>query len=361
MKPHILIYLQIGMLQIYMDNPVMQDHYEYPLQSNHTIEHMLQKRGIKGRREIPRIIFGVISIRNYTRETYWRIHGRPTDSHSHVVSHEGTWHHHQIPPHGSTSNINFQHHHPPSQPSVEKGEIEALKTRMKLVEDLLSSSSSIVDPTSMANSGKNFILSKIFTITFTKNIPSIDPCKTWILECGATDHMTRLIEFFISYSPCPNNRKVQTADGTPLMVLGIGVILLELIKKLEHVLHVSQLFISLISVQKVTSLYPYKIEFDGLNAFLCNKVQGWKTGLAEVRQGLYYLSTHRPPQEIVRVAGSHFLPQCNTLAAAITRRKDKLRLIHRRLGHPSFQILRCMFHFNIHILSNFNIHILRRI
>ena len=219
--------------------------------------------------------------------------------------------------------------------------MEALKARLKQLEDLLSSSSSIIGSISLANSGKDFILDKSFTII--DKVPNLDPRKTWILDFGATDHMTPMMDFFTSYNPCPNNRKVQTADGTLLAVLGIGVISLEPIGKLEHVLHVPQLFISLISVQKVASLYPYKIEFDGLNAFLCNKVQRWKTGLAEVRQSLYYLSTHTRPQEIVRGAGDYVLPQCNVLAVADINRKDELMLIHRRLGNPSFQILRCMF------------------
>ena len=106
----------------------------------------------------------------------------------------------------------------------------------------------------------------------------------------------------------------------------LSTILLDPIGKLEHVPHVPQLFISLISVQKVASLYPYKIEFDELNTFLYNKVKGWKTRLVEFRQGIYYLLTNRPPQEIVREAESHILPPCNTLAN--TRRKDELRLIH---------------------------------
>ena len=219
--------------------------------------------------------------------------------------------------------------------------MEALKARLKQLEDLLSSSSSIIGSTSMENSGKDVILDKIFTLI--DKVPNIDPCKTWILDSGATYHMTPMMDFFTSYNPCPKNRKVQTADGTLLTVLGIGVISLEPIGRLEHVLHVLQLFISLISVQKVASLYLYKIEFDGLNAFLCNKVQRWKTGLAEVCQGLYYLSTHRRPPEIVSGAGDYVLPKCNALTAADINRKDELMLIHRRLGHPSFQIIRCMF------------------
>ena len=258
----------------------------------------------------------------HIRETCWKIRGRPTISQSHIVSHGGSWQHHQIPP--STSTINIQHHqphlhHPHPQPSAEKSEMEALKTRLKKVEDLLSSSSSIFGSTSVANSGKDFILSKIFTII--ENIPNIDPRKTGILDSGATDHITPMMDFFTSYSPCPNNRKVQIVDGTLLTILGIEVILLEPIGKLEHVLHIPQLFISAIFVQKLASLYPYKIEFDGLNAFLCNKVQRWKTGLAEVRQGLYYLSTHRHPQEIVRAAGGHILPHCTTLVQQTSKER----------------------------------------
>ena len=224
-------------------------------------------------------------------------------SQSHMVSHGGNWQHHpyQTPTSSNASTVNFQHQQPqlnlqPNchiQPPADKNKMKALKARLKQLEDLLSSSSSIIGSTSVENSGKDVILDKIFSII--DKVPNIDPRKTWILDSGATDHMTPMMDFFTSYNPCPNNRKVQTADGTLLSVLGIGVISLEPIGKLEHVFHVPQLFISLISVQKVASLYPYKIEFDGLNAFLCNKVQRWKIGLAEVRQGLYYLLTHRRP------------------------------------------------------------------
>ena len=40
----------------------------------------------------------------------------------------------------------------------------------------------------MANSGKDVILDKIFSII--DKVPHIDPRKTWILDSGATDHMT---------------------------------------------------------------------------------------------------------------------------------------------------------------------------
>ena len=65
--------------------------------------------------------------------------------------------------------------------------------------------------------------------------------------------MTSTTDLFTLYTPCPTNKNVQTADGTLLVVSGIGTLNLDPIGKLEHVLHVPQLFMSLVSVQKLAS------------------------------------------------------------------------------------------------------------
>ena len=134
---------------------------------------------------------------------------------------------------------------------------------------------------------------------------------------------------------------VQTVDGTLLTVSRIGMITLGPIRKLENVLHVPQLFISLVFVHKIASLDPYKIEFDGNDTFLSNKVQGWRTGLVNVHEGLYYLASHGNAQELIRSAINHKIYQCSRTIAS--SRKDKIWLIHNRLGHPSFQTLKCIF------------------
>ena len=100
--------------------------------------------------------------------------------------------------------------------------------------------------------------------------------------------MTPMINLFTSYVPCSMNRKVQTAYGTLLTVSGIGTINLDPIGRLELVLHVPQLLISLALVQRIASQDLYKIELDGTDVFLHNKVQGWRTGLANIHEGLYY-------------------------------------------------------------------------
>ena len=73
---------------------------------------------------------------------------------------------------------------------------------------------------------------------------------------------------FVSYEPCQIDKKVQTADGTLLKVVGIGSIKLATIGLLTNVLYVPNLFVSLISVQKITKKEEYRIIFDGIDAFL---------------------------------------------------------------------------------------------
>ena len=193
----------------------------------------------------------------------------------------------------------------------------------------------------MANSGKKFILDKSLSITSNKSLTPVELSNSWILDSGATDHMRRTHDLFSSYVPCAMNRKVQTADGTLLTISGIGTITLNPIGKLEHVLHVPQLFISLVYVQKIASLDQYKIEFDGNDTFLCNKVQGRRTGLINVHNRLYYLASHANAQELLKSTINHAIHQCSTTVA--NNKKEKIWLIHNRLGHPSFQTLKCMF------------------
>ena len=94
----------------------------------------------------------------------------------------------------------------------------------------------------------------------------------------------------MSYEPCYTKKNVQTADGTLLKVTGISNIRVALIGLLTHVLHVPKLSVSLRPFQKIAKMDEYKIIFDDVDAFLCNKFQGWRIGLAEVLYGLYYLS-----------------------------------------------------------------------
>ena len=65
---------------------------------------------------------------------------------------------------------------------------------------------------------------------------------------------------------------------------------------------------------------------------MCNKVHGWRIGLAKVHHGLYYL----PTTSLSIEEETHF-----KVATIInTQAKDKAIQLHRRVGHLSYLLLK---------------------
>ena len=112
---------------------------------------------------------------------------------------------------------------------------------------MINNSGTTIGSTSMANSGINEFLSSLSI--FTKNYT-----KAWILDFGATDHMTPRIESFVSYTKIAPGKQVQTADGSLLPMIGVGHMNIQPTGNLTNVLHVPKLFVSLISVQKLAKM-----------------------------------------------------------------------------------------------------------
>ena len=192
---------------------------------------------------------------------------------------------------------------------------------------MINTSSTIIGSTSMANSGKKYFLTTLST--FTDNLS-----KTWILDLGATDHMTPLKHLFKSNESMIPGKHVQTANGTLLPVVGIGTMNIDPLGTIYNVLYVPKLFVSLVSVQRLAKMKEYNILFDDIHAYLCHKVDGWKIGLARVKKGLYYL----PGSTSHAVIGAK--PPKTTRRATS---KEMILEIHRRMGHPSFPLLKHMY------------------
>ena len=73
----------------------------------------------------------------------------------------------------------------------------------------------------------------------------------WIIDFGASDHMTNAHHLFSTYSPCVGNLKVKIADGTLSPVAGKGSIRISESITLNPVLHVPNLSCNLPVNQKV--------------------------------------------------------------------------------------------------------------
>ena len=76
--------------------------------------------------------------------------------------------------------------------------------------------------------------------------------QTWIVDSGASDHMTGDSSVFKTFSPCVDNLNVRIADGTLSKVTGIGSVAVTKDLVLKSVLFVPKLNCNLLSVSKLT-------------------------------------------------------------------------------------------------------------
>ena len=70
---------------------------------------------------------------------------------------------------------------------------------------------------------------------------------TWVLDSGATEHMTPFNSRFVSYKQHVGGRPVLTSSGSQLLVAGIGAVYVVGLGVVHHVLHVSSLRAILLS------------------------------------------------------------------------------------------------------------------
>ena len=134
----------------------------------------------------------------HSRETCWKIHGKPAD-----------WNPRQpLEKEGRGNYVAVDEQSPQIEASpFNKEQMEMLQ---KLLSPLMSiqsqtgtSSNQVISSGTLAHKGNSlsaFIVGK-------------KRKKPWIVDSRASDHMTGDATIFYTYSPCPNNLTVRTADG----------------------------------------------------------------------------------------------------------------------------------------------------
>ena len=75
---------------------------------------------------------------------------------------------------------------------------------------------------------------------------------SWIIDSGATDHMTSKSQLFNTYTPSPSNKKIVVVNGSLVTITGFKDIHITLTLILKNVLHVPKLSTNLVSIQKLT-------------------------------------------------------------------------------------------------------------
>ena len=134
----------------------------------------------------------------------------------------------------------------------------------------------------------------------------------------------------MSYEPSPGTSKVCTASGDLVIVAGVGRVALTPFVHLSRVLHVPRLAVHLLSLSKFVRDLNRDLTFNPNSCIYREKVSGKKITVAEEYQGLYFV---RPPAT----------DRAHVAAVSSPPSYDRLWLLHRCLGHPSFSILCLLF------------------
>nr|KYP76032.1 Retrovirus-related Pol polyprotein from transposon TNT 1-94 [Cajanus cajan] len=143
----------------------------------------------------------------------------------------------------------------------------------------------------------------------------------WVLDSGASDHLTGNVSLFPNLSSPKTPHHITLADGSKVQATGIGQISPLPSLPLKSVLLVPGCPFNLISISKLTRSLNCVITFTSDSFLIQDRSTGQTIGAGSESHGLYYLQ-----------------PSTSTICASI----ESPGLIHRRLGHPSLNKLKKM-------------------
>eukprot|EP00261_Vitis_vinifera_P039416 XP_019080659.1 PREDICTED: uncharacterized protein LOC104881375 isoform X1 [Vitis vinifera] len=122
----------------------------------------------------------------------------------------------------------------------------------------------------------------------------------WIIDSGASDHMTNSSNMFGSYLPCPGNKKVRIADGNFSPIAGKGLIKISEGIDLKSVLHVPKLTCNLLSISKLSRDSNCCVIFYESHCIFQDRSSGKTIGNARMINCLYYFEDNLPSNKIAQ-------------------------------------------------------------
>jgi len=180
----------------------------------------------------------------HTRDKCWKLHGKPLSRDWGSQSRDKEW-----GKKGDATRKGGQAHIGAATSEEHKGGMSPLnQDEVEQMGSFLNKLDKSPGSCSLAHSGMFGKFS-----SFGLNVSDKNYNPYWILDFGATDHMTPLPNHFSSYTPCPSNKKISTADGSLMTAAGQGEVQISPSITLKNVLHIPKLSGSLISIKKTHS------------------------------------------------------------------------------------------------------------
>ncbi|KAI5342103.1 hypothetical protein L3X38_009978 [Prunus dulcis] len=158
--------------------------------------------------------------------------------------------------------------------------------------------------------------------------------RSWIIDTGATDHMTSSFTGLHSTKPSSQTH-ITSANGTTSQVMGEGSLSLTSSLSLDHVLVVPSLNYDLLSVPQIIDSLNCTVCFWPLYCLFQDLLTRTVIGCGTRRGKLYYLDLTEDSS--TRLSQTHHVKGDESI------RMKKIWLWHRRLGHASFGYLKLLF------------------
>ncbi|KAG6468480.1 hypothetical protein ZIOFF_073168 [Zingiber officinale] len=210
----------------------------------------------------PRVWCDFCNKPRHTRETCWKIHGKPAN-----------W---------KNSKQGEKNRGIPTANEADTGPFnkKQMDQLLKLIKSNFSSRIPSVSLAQTCSNPKALHMSKALSCLNSSS---------WIIDFGAIDHMSSCSHLFDTYSPCSGNEKIRIADGSFSPIAGKGIIKLTEQFNLNSVLHVPKLACNLLSISKLSKDSNYRIIFFESHCEFQDQNSGMMIGRARMIEGLYYL------------------------------------------------------------------------
>jgi hypothetical protein len=152
-------------------------------------------------------------------------------------------------------------------------------------------------------------------------------CPEWILDSGASKHVTGSLKEFKLYDQysVTSNQTMQTADGTAQPIKGVGLVQCTPTIQLSSVLHVPAFPINLVSLGALIDQLDCLITLDKGMCLIQERLSGRRIGSGTRHRGLWYLDREGLGQTV------------NSGLTVVSEGKEVMAMIHHcRMGHVSF-------------------------
>ncbi|XP_074373858.1 uncharacterized protein LOC141714225 [Apium graveolens] len=157
----------------------------------------------------------------------------------------------------------------------------------------------------------------------------------WILDSGASDHMTPHMTFLQNAAPTSNSPRINLPNGDTTVISHTCIVSLPNGLNLIGVLHVPSFKHNFLSVQRLIKDNNCQVQFFSNHCYTVDVSSHKVVGVGIARDGLYYYNPHKPSVLPVH-SFTHHIQKSNRKSqhvSLISTTSANLNLWHHRLGH----------------------------